>query len=184
MLRKALQDVDLKAKTNGGTVDLFAAAPADTATLFIQKSVDAAATQEPWGYILQNQAGGKLLLDWEDFAWGKESTNTVVATSDGFLQNKELVTAYLKAHARAVQFVRDEPEEAQALVVKHIKGLTGKELDKAELEAAFSRIEVTTEVNEDVLQEMADISQEADYIKTNEIDGLIDLNVIKEITAK
>ncbi|WP_040759296.1 aliphatic sulfonate ABC transporter substrate-binding protein [Sporosarcina newyorkensis] len=184
MLRKALQEVDLKAKTNGGTVDLFAAAPADTATLFIQKSVDAAATQEPWGYILQNQAGGKLLLDWEDFAWGKESTNTVVATSEGFLQNKELLTAYLKAHARAVQFVRDEPEEAQALVVKHIKELTGKELDKAELEAAFSRIEVTTEVNEEVLQEMADISQEADYIKTNDIDGLIDLNALKGITGK
>ncbi|GKV64746.1 MULTISPECIES: aliphatic sulfonate ABC transporter substrate-binding protein [unclassified Sporosarcina] len=184
MLRKALKDVNLKAKANGGTVDFFAAAPADTATLFIQKSVDAAATQEPWGYILQNQADGKLLLDWEDFAWGKESTNTVVATSDQFLQHDELVKAYLTAHARAVQFVRDEPEEAQALVVKHIKGLTGKELGKEELEAAFSRIEVTTEVNEDVLQEMADISLEADYIKTNEIDGLIDLQVIKAITSK
>lgn len=184
MLRKALKDVNLKAKANGGTVDFFAAAPADTATLFIQKSVDAAATQEPWGYILQNQADGKLLLDWEDFAWGKESTNTVVATSDQFLKHDDLVKAYLTAHARAVQFVRDEPEEAQALVVKHIKDLTGKELGKEELEAAFSRIEVTTEVNEDVLQEMADISQEADYIKTNEIDGLIDLQVIKGITSK
>ena len=56
MLRKALKDVDLEATTNGGTVELFAAAPADTATLFIQKSVDAAATQEPWGYILETQA--------------------------------------------------------------------------------------------------------------------------------
>ncbi|PIC65185.1 nitrate ABC transporter substrate-binding protein [Sporosarcina sp. P13] len=184
MLRKALKDVDLKAKVNGGSVDLFAAAPADTATLFIQNSVDGAATQEPWGYILQNQAGGKLLLDWEDFAWGKESTNTVVATSDNFLKHDDLVKAYLSAHAKAVQFVRDEPEEAQALVVKHIKDLTGKELEAAELEAAFSRIEVTTAVNEDVLQEMADISQEADYIKTNDINGLIDLKVINEITSK
>ncbi|AXH99517.1 aliphatic sulfonate ABC transporter substrate-binding protein [Sporosarcina sp. PTS2304] len=183
MLRKALKDVDLKAKANGGSVEFFAAAPADTATLFIQNSVDGAATQEPWGYILQNQAGGKLLLDWEDFAWGKDSTNTVVATSDKFLEHDNLVKAYLSAHAKAVQFVRDEPEEAQALVVKHIKDLTGKELGADELEAAFSRIEVTTEVNKEVLQEMADISQEADYIKTNDIDGLIDLKVISEITS-
>lgn len=184
MLRKALKDVDLKAKANGGSVELFAAAPADTATLFIQNSVDGAATQEPWGYILQNQAGGKLILDWEDFAWGKESTNTVVATSDAFIGNEKLLNAYLSAHAKAVQFVRDEPEEAQALVVKHIKDLTGKELESDELEAAFSRIVVTTEVNEEVLQEMADISQEADYINTNEIDGLIDLQAINQITEK
>ncbi len=96
MLRKALQDVNLKSKTNGGTVELFAAAPADTATLFVQKSVDAAATQEPWGYILETQANGKLLLDWDEFAWGKESTNTVVAARDEFLKNKDLVAAYLR----------------------------------------------------------------------------------------
>ena len=67
--------------------------------------------------------------------------------------------------------------------MKHIKDLTGKEIASDELEAAFTRIEVTTDVNEEVLQEMADISQEADYIKTNEIDGLIDLEAIKKITA-
>src|SRR5690606_29406899 len=106
MLRKALKDVDLKPTSNGGTVELFAAAPADTATLFVQKSVDGAATQEPWGYVLQSQADGKLLLDWEDFAWGKESTNTVVATSDAFLQPEELVKAYLTAHKKAVQFIQ------------------------------------------------------------------------------
>lgn len=71
MLRKALADVDLKPTTNGGTVELFAAAPADTATLFIQGSVDATATQEPWGYILETQANGKLILDWESFTWRK-----------------------------------------------------------------------------------------------------------------
>ena len=78
--------MDLKPISNGGTVELFAAAPADTATLFIQNSVDAAATQEPWGYILETQANGKLLLDWESFAWGKESTNTVVAATENFLK--------------------------------------------------------------------------------------------------
>ncbi len=38
MLRKALQDVDLNVKENGGTVELYAAAPADTASLFVQES--------------------------------------------------------------------------------------------------------------------------------------------------
>lgn len=181
MLRKALKEVGLKAKSNGGTVDFFAAAPADMLTLFIQQSVDGASAPEPWGYILQNQAGGTLLLDWEDFAWGRESPNTVVAATEGFMAREEQITAYLQAHSRAVRFVHDEPEEAKALVVKHIQELTGKELGQEELEAAFSRVVVTTEVNESVLQEMAEISKEANYMKTDKIEGVLDLDIINQL---
>ncbi|USK60957.1 aliphatic sulfonate ABC transporter substrate-binding protein [Peribacillus asahii] len=181
MLRKALQEVDLKPTTNGGSVELFASAPADTVSLFVQKSVDAAATQEPWGYVLENQAGGKLLLDWDEFAWGKESTNTVVAASKEFLEKDGLAASYLKAHKKAVEFIQNNPEESQEVVIKHLKDLTGKELKKEEVEAAFSRLEVTTDVNEKVIQEMADISKEANYIPSNDIKGLIDLTVLEEI---
>lgn len=180
MLRKALNDVGLKPTTNGGDVELYAAAPADTAALFVQKSVDGAATQEPWGYVLENQAQGKLLLDWDQFAWGKESTNTVVAASDEFLKREGLAKAYLQAHKKAVKFIQDNPEESQDLIIKHLKGLTGKELSKKEVQAAFSRLEVTTAVNEKVIQEMADISKDAGYIPSNKIDGLIDLEYLEE----
>jgi NitT/TauT family transport system substrate-binding protein len=179
MLRKALQEVDLKAKTNGGTVDLFAAAPADTATLFVQKSVDAAATQEPWGYVLENQTNGKLLLNWDEFAWGKDSTNTVVAARQDFLEKGDLGKQYLTAHKKAVEFIQNNPEESQEIVVKHLKELTGKELNKDEVKAAFSRLSVTTDVNEKVIQEMADISKEANYIPSNDIKGLVDLKILK-----
>ena len=184
MLRKALQDVNLAATTNGGTVEFFAAAPADTATLFVQESIDAAATQEPWGYILETQAKGKLLLDWESFAWGKESTNTVVTASDRFMENEDFVNAYLRAHVKSVEFIKSNPEESQALVIKHIKDLTGKEIDKEEIEVAFSRMEVTTSVNGDVLQEMIDISVEADYAKSNDIEGLLQLDQLKAIETE
>ena len=183
MLRKALEEVNLKSTTNGGTVELFAAAPADTSTLFIQESIDAASTPEPWGYILETQAKGKLLLDWDSFAWGKESTNTVVAASDRFLENEDFVNAYLRAHVRAVKFIESNPEESQALVIKHIKDLTGKEIDKEEIEVAFSRMIVTTDVNEEVLQEMIDISVEAEYAKSNDIEGLLQLDHLKAVEA-
>lgn len=184
MLRKALNEVGLKPTTNGGTVELFAAAPADTATLFIQKSVDAAATQEPWGYILETQAEGELLLDWESFAWGKESTNTVVAASKAFIDNKPFMEAYLTAHIQAVEFIQQNPEESQKLVRKHLKNLTGKEIDEEELKAAFDRLEVTTVVNEQVIQEMADISKEAEYIKSSDIEGMIQLEQLQLLEEK
>jgi NitT/TauT family transport system substrate-binding protein len=179
MLRKALKEADLKAKTSGGTVELFAAAPADTASLFIQKQVDAAATQEPWGYVLENQAKGKLLLDWDEFAWGKESTNTVVAARADFLKNKDLTKKYLEAHKKSVKFIQDNPDESKEIVIKHLKDLTGKELNKDEVDAAFSRLAVTTDVNEQVIQEMADISKEAGYIPSSDIKGLIDMSLLK-----
>ncbi|MER2090786.1 MAG: ABC transporter substrate-binding protein [Sporosarcina sp.] len=183
MLRKALQEVGLKPTSNGGTVEMFAAAPADTTTLFIQKTVDAAATQEPWGYILETQANGKLLLDWESFAWGKESTNTVVAASKKFLEDEKLANAYLKAHVKAVGFIEQNPGDSQDLVIKHIKELTGKEIDKKELEAAFKRLKVTTSVNEEVIQEMADISKDAGYVTSNDIEGLIQLEQLKLVES-
>jgi NitT/TauT family transport system substrate-binding protein len=179
MLRKALKEADLTAKTSGGTVDLFAAAPADTVSLFIQKQVDAAATQEPWGYVLENQANGKLLLDWDEFAWGKESTNTVVAARADFLKNKDLTKKYLEAHKKSVKFIQDNPDESKEIVIKHLKDLTGKELNKDEVDAAFSRLAVTTDVNEQVIQEMADISKEAGYIPSSDIKGLIDMSLLK-----
>ncbi|WP_203247755.1 aliphatic sulfonate ABC transporter substrate-binding protein [Sporosarcina beigongshangi] len=184
MLRKALNDVGLKPTSNGGTVQLFATAPADTTTLFIQKSVDVAAIPEPWGYILESQANGRVLLDWESFAWGKETTNTVVAATKNFLENEQFVTAYLTAHTKAVDFIKQKPVESQELVIRHIKDLTGKEINKEEIQVAFSRLEVTTSVNEQVIQEMADISKEAGYVRSNDIDGLIQLDQLKEIEGK
>ena len=42
---------------------------------------------------------------------------------------------------------------------------------------------MTTAVNEQVIQEMADISKEADYVQSNDIDGLIQLEQIESIEA-
>lgn len=181
MLRKALKDADLKTKDDGGTVDLHPAAPADTSTLFTQGSVDAAATQEPWGYVLETKAKGEVILGWDEFAWGKESTNTVVVASESFLEGKDETKAYLTAHKKSVDFIKENPEKAKELVIKHLKDLTGKELDEKEVDAAFEHIDVTTEVNEEVIQEMADISKEANYITNNKIDGLVDLKDLEAI---
>src|SRR5699024_6290991 len=119
--------------------------------------------------------------DWDEFAWGKDSTNTVVAASESFLEHEKLVNAYLRAHQKAIQFIEENPEESQELVVNHIKDLTGKEMDASDVEAAFSRLEVTTSVNEQVLQEMADISEEAGYIQNNELAGILKLSFLEKL---
>jgi NitT/TauT family transport system substrate-binding protein len=181
MLRKALKDVGLNVKGSGGTVEMLAQAPADTATLFLQKNVDAAATQEPWGVNLEEKAGAKLLLNWDQFAWGKESTNTVVVGTKSFTEaNPELTKKLLKAHVRAVEFIKQHPDEAVQLLIKHIKDLTGKELKESEIKAAMERSTATYEVNEQVLKEMAAISKEAGYTSSDNIDGFVNLSFLQD----
>lgn len=181
MLRKALEEADLTTTSSGGTVELYAADPADTTTLFSQGSVEAAATQEPWGYVLETQVNGEKMLDWDEFAWGKDSTNTVVAASERFVENEALTEAYVTAHQRAVEFIQENPDESQELVIEHLKELTGQELNADEVEAALNHLEVTTDVNEQVIQEMADISLEAEYIPSNDIEGMIDLSALESL---
>src|SRR5699024_9531007 len=123
MLRTSINEVGLKPTTNGGTVELFPAAPVDTATLFEPAAVDGTATQEAWGYILESQADADLILNWDEFAWGKDSTNTVVAATNAFKENEAHSKAYLDAHVKAVDFIKENPEESQALVIEHIKDL-------------------------------------------------------------
>ncbi|PAE89234.1 ABC transporter substrate-binding protein [Shouchella clausii] len=177
MLRKALADAGVDAEE----VELIPQAPADTSTLFNQGDVAAAATQEPWGSYLEEQTGARFLLDADAFAWGEESTNTVVVATHDFLDvNEELARAYLRAHKKAVEFVQEQPEEAAGIFVSHIKEETGNELNIAEIEQSMERLFPTVDVNEQVLQEMAEIAHEAGNMSSTDIDGLVDLSFLEK----
>ncbi|RUL51572.1 MULTISPECIES: aliphatic sulfonate ABC transporter substrate-binding protein [Lysinibacillus] len=179
-LMKSLQDAGLKVKSSGGDVNTIKQAPADTAALMLKGEIDAAATQEPWGVNIETNANAKLLLDQNEFAWGSESTNTVVTARKEFTSNNpELTKKALKAHKQAIDFINENPEEAIQLFLDHVKGITGKELSKEEVTKAFERLTPTTDINEDVLKEMATISKEAGYITSDNIDGLVNLSYLE-----
>ncbi|SOC43142.1 ABC transporter substrate-binding protein [Salinicoccus kekensis] len=185
MLRKALHEVGLDIDDSGGTVSLNPQAPADTSTLFLQGDVDAAATQEPWGVFLENQANADILLDEDEFGWGEDSTMTVVTARDAFTEtNPELTEAYLRAHVRAIEFINENTEEAVGIFVDHITEVTGSELSEEETLEASDRLYPTHEIDEEVLQEMATISFEADYISSDDIEGLINTEFIDNVTSE
>lgn len=184
-LRKALKDAGLGVKGSGGTVELIAQAPADMATLFLQKNVAAAAVPEPWGVNLEKKAGGKVLLNWDTFGWGKNTTNTVVLGTNAFTQtNPELTKKLLKAHVRAIRFIQEHPDETVKILAKHLKELTGKDLKEADIKVAVERSRATWEVKEEVLKEMAKISKEAGYTTKDDVSGFINLTYLKEATGQ
>ncbi len=185
-LMKSLQDAGLTASSTGnGDVTTIKQAPADTAALMLKGEIDAAATQEPWGVNIETNGNAKLLLDASQFAWGSDSTNTVVTARKAFTSNNpELTKKALKAHKQAVDFINENPEEAIQLFLDHVKGLTGKELSKDEVTKAFARLTPTTDVKEEILKEMATISKDAGYISTDNIDGLVNLTYLEDALSE
>lgn len=182
-LMKSLKDVGLKVKLSGGNVNSIKLASADTASLMLRGDIDAAAAQEPWGVNIETNGKAKLLLDEKEFAWGSESTNTVVAARKEFtLNNPELTKKILKAHLQAIDFIKENPEEAIQLFLDHVKKITGKDLSKDEVTKAFGRLTPTSELNEKIIKEMATISKEAGYITTDNIDGLLNLSFLQEVS--
>ena len=183
MLMKALKDAGLDVKTSGGTVETMKQAPADTATLFLQKDVDAAATQEPWGVNLETNANAKVLLGANEFAWGEDSTNTVFVGTNKFTEaNPELTKKILAAHVKSIDYINENKEEAINLFINHIKEITGKELALDEVTKAMERTIPTYALNEDVLKEMAKISKDAGYITSDDIEGLVNKEFLDETT--
>lgn len=178
MLRKVLEGAGLTADD----VEMVPQAPADTSTLFQQGDVDVAATQEPWGVFLENQANADILLDEEEFAWGTESTTTVVTARQAFTDsNPGLTEEYIRAHMKAVEFFQQNQEEAVQIFVDHIAEISGQELDYGETLEASSRLNPTYEINEEVMQEMATISNEAEYTASDEIEGLVNTEFLDSI---
>ncbi|TMW72815.1 ABC transporter substrate-binding protein [Alteribacter natronophilus] len=182
MLRAELAEAGLAPTSDGGTVNLMPQAPADTSTLFLQGDVDAAATQEPWGVYLENQVDADIILDEDEFAWGRESTTTVVVSRTSYSEaNPELIEGYLRAHLRAIDYIEENQEDAVQTFITHIEDITGSELDFEETLEASNRLNPTYEINEDVLQEMATISYEAEYASSDEIDGLVNYTYLDAV---
>ncbi|RQW23067.1 ABC transporter substrate-binding protein [Bacillus sp. C1-1] len=176
MLRKELADAGIDADD----INFVPQAPADTSILFSQGDADAAATQEPWGSFLADNLDAAFLVDADEFAWGEDSTNTVVTASHEFLEiNEDLARGYLRAHADAVEFVANNPDEAAQIFVDHIQRETGNELDYDEIRLSLERLFPTVDVNEQVLQEMAAISEEAGQMASTDIDGLVNLQYLE-----
>lgn len=165
-LRHVLIENGLKSKADGGTVTIVPIPPADIVAAFAGKRADAALVPEPWGAALE-ASGNKLIGD-EKSVWrgGKYPTAIVIVNTKFAAANPALVTAFLKAHTDAVNFLTKSPAAAQASVNNALQKLTGEKLDARVLQRAFARTKFTTTLNLDALKEYAALNVEAGYARS------------------
>lgn len=161
----------------GGSLQHVTGNPAQYQGMFETGKVDLAAVPEPWASILA-QNGAKVIVSTDEIAYGNTLPNTVFVVNGSLIkEKKEVVKALVGAQQQAVDFIKNQPDEAQRIAIQSIKDLTKQEIDEDIVKQAMARITYTTEINENVIKEFAQSSFELDFLKENpKLDGLVDLS--------
>ncbi len=165
---------DLASARIGGSLKHVTGNPATYQGMFETGQVDLAAVPEPWATILIEN-GANVVVSTEEIAYGENLPNVVLVASGNLIEeNKETVQGLVKAQQKAIDFIHNNQEETQDIVIKAIKDLTKQEMDKEIVAKAMDRMTYTTEIDEEVLKEFGQSSFDLEFLKeTPNFDGLV-----------
>jgi len=128
----------------GRDVEVVSTKNPDIYIFFKQRQIAAAWVPEPWLTRLEQEAGGRILVD-ERSLWpgGKFPTAVLVARTEFLQKHQELVRRFLAAHLEVGEWIGRNPREAKAAINAQLTLLTGKPLPGRLLDDAFSRVLLT-----------------------------------------
>ncbi|MFT4122494.1 MAG: ABC transporter substrate-binding protein [Microbacteriaceae bacterium] len=185
-LRYWLQENGYETDTDGGgDVHIQPQDNSTALTAFENGDIDGAWVPEPWLTRMVAEGDGHILVNesdlWEDGQF--VVTNLISATS--FLDEHEgVVEKILAAEIEAIQWMQDNPEEAQTVVNEGIAEITGSSMDESELATAWDNIEFTFDPLPDTLLESAEHAEAVGLLDDADLDGLYDLDPLNaQLTA-
>lgn len=177
-LLQILADAGMAPTTDGGEVEVAAVANADVMTMMDQNSIDAALVPEPWASILESQCGAEVLLENDEiFMEGNYPTAVVVVRKEFMEEHPEVVKEFLEEHEAASKFATENTDELFTIINKQLEEETSKTYDLDVLKKSFERIQVTTELSQEALQEFGKICYEQGFIQDELKDGIVVENV-------
>jgi NitT/TauT family transport system substrate-binding protein len=145
----------------GGDAQVVPTENPDQLSLFQQKKIDAVWTVEPWVSRLEQEAGGKVLVEEPD------SATAVLVSSVKFLNEKrDLANKFLQAHQELTDWILKNPEEAQKIVKSELLAETRSDMSAELISHAWKRITFTSEIPRASVQAFIANSQKAGFMKT------------------
>lgn len=179
VLLHLLSESGMKTTTNGGDVEIVAAANADIKSLMEAGEVDAALVPEPWGSILINDVGAQIVLDYNEMGNdGNDSTAVVVVRQEFMDKNPDIVKAFLEVHKEATLYINESKEEAKNVVNNEIESLTSNAIAPEILNTAFNRLVVSWEVPSASIFQFAELNVQEGFADEVPDDKVIDTSVI------
>lgn len=172
-LLKLLSDNGLSTVEEGGTVTVTAVENADVQNLMDQGNIDAAVVPEPWGSQLV-QGGAEIVLDYDELYMDGNYPVAVVVVRNEFLEeHPDIVNEFLEQHEAATEAINADMGTAAQTINEEINAATGKSLELDVLTSAFQKIIVSTDINEEAMNDFAQVSLEQEFIDKLPGDNLI-----------
>jgi len=143
-LRSWLKNNGFVLKEKGGDVQVIPLANPDQLTLFLKKEIDGAWTVEPWVSRLIEEGNGKLFLD-EASLWpnGEFVTAHVIVSKNFLDKHRALVKNFLAAHIELTGWINNNLDDAQKIINRELKRITGKSLSPEVIGQSFTRLNIT-----------------------------------------
>jgi NitT/TauT family transport system substrate-binding protein len=186
-LRAWLLAHGMKSLDKGGDVQVIPMANPDQLTLFLKKELDAAWAPEPWATRLIREGNGRLLLDERDlWSQGQFITCHLIVSTKFLHDNPELVKKWVRAHVDLTDWINGHLPEAKKLLNQQIQTETGKGLPSAELDEAFSRMQVTYDPLRTSLMTAAKSAFDAGFLgrQMPDLSRLYDLTALNQVLAE
>jgi NitT/TauT family transport system substrate-binding protein len=159
--RAWLTEGGLKITQLGGDAQVIPTQNPDQLALFKLKRVDAVWTVEPWLSRLEQESGGKVLVD------EKDAATTILVSSVRFLnQQRELAKKFAQAHAELADWIAKNPDEAQRLIKAELLEETKSDMSQEIIAAAWKRIVFTAETPRTSVEKFMKNSVKAGFIKS------------------
>jgi NitT/TauT family transport system substrate-binding protein len=185
--RSWLQSKGYRVTMVGGDVLVVPTANPDQLALFLKGELDAVWTAEPWVTRLEQEARGKVFLD-EKAIWSKTGgkyVTTHLVSSVKFLREKPaLLKKWVAAHVELTEWINQHPAEAKQLLNEGLRAVTGKGLPPEILDAAWKRLEITSDPVRESLLKSAEDAHKIGFLKEKpDLSRIYDLRFLTEITA-
>ncbi|MFA6220743.1 MAG: ABC transporter substrate-binding protein [Desulfomonilaceae bacterium] len=163
LLRKALTESGIDPKH----IKITVIKPPEMISAVRTNQIDAFIAWEPYPAQAVCKDAGKILT-YSSQIWKDHPCCVLVADKQFAQENPERMKSVLKVHRKAIDFIRDNPDEALRIATKH----TG--LDEQTAKQAIDRVKYVSNINVQGLQEYVNYLRELGYIKLNNAHSFIE----------
>jgi NitT/TauT family transport system substrate-binding protein len=144
----------------GGDVLILPTANPDQLALLKSGQIDAVWTVEPWVSRLEQEAGGKVLLEQRDVV-----TTLLVSSVKLLRQRPELAASFRAAHIELTAWVNAHGPEARDLVRRGLSAEVRREIPAALVESAWARLRFTSTLQPEQIAGLVADAQSAGFLR-------------------
>ena len=150
----------LAIKQTGGDAQVVPTANPDQLLLFKQKQLDAVWTVEPWISRLEQEAGGKVLIDDRDAI-----TTVLVARSDMLTTHKDVAQKFVAAQRELTEWIKANPDAAQDMVRNELDAELHTKFSPDLVASAWKRIVLANDISLDALKRFVTSAQSVGFLR-------------------